>query len=462
MDFARWKKNRELGEEVNLLVGGCRQTGKTTTISKFAHESYETVVLIDFSNPEHIRRFDEWTRETRELLTAEAYTDFFSRFKYDFKDSPSAIVFVDEIQCCPGFYNMLRSITHKMKSHLIAAGSNLRRLYDDPNVVKIAEEVEEIEMRGLSFPEFLGAFKLRGLYDSIDLYGNSQVSKYEELSAAFELYLKLGGYPAVLRNYILMRGFGGYDRRMNGILDVFLEEASQRFRNLEDKAMLKHGIACLTRLLLKETSGKSAVKQLSEYMLKSDGDFGFLNENDYNDSVKRIVSWLTDVNVIKGCGFVPGCDINSFKTITKFYFGDVGFACWQLGEIGAGLEDIGSLYKNFVFITLNDIIKTSERGKYLTDIPLHSTYDNGEIGFFLHNRAVNSAFAIDVNYGENASASKALADGKLDFVVKASGKGPFGIDGKIHAIPIYLLRRFNFDIASGKPVKYNKDLLKSQ
>jgi predicted AAA+ superfamily ATPase len=221
---------------------------------------------------------------------------------------------------------------------------------------------------------------------------------------------------------------------------------------------------CLSRLLLREKSGVSAVRQLNDLMLENEGDLNLLNSTDYYESMKKIVSWLSGAHIMKGCGLVPNCNINKSKMIiSKYYFKDVGFAYWLLNQIATESGNfIGGISENYVYIVLNKIIISSEPGKFSSVIPMYATYDRGEIDFFLHNRTVNSTFAIEVKYsgGETKSATRALEDGKVDFIVKAQGKGPFGIEGKTHTIPIYLFGRFNFDIASGKPVIFTKDLLK--
>jgi predicted AAA+ superfamily ATPase len=90
-----------------------------------------------------------------------------------------------------------------MNCHVIAIGSYLSRLYDDPDIARIASEVKELEMNSISFEEFLGYFGLRNLYNMIDIYGGSSDSDYKLLGDMFETYLKCGGYPSVVSSYYI-------------------------------------------------------------------------------------------------------------------------------------------------------------------------------------------------------------------------------------------------------------------
>jgi predicted AAA+ superfamily ATPase len=456
-DLAEWKNRRDNGLKKNLIIGGCRQTGKTTTLSKFVEDNYKVAVNIDFSIDEHRRRFNEWNADLVRLKSVDAYTDLFLRYDPDFTDSPDTVIFVDEVQFSHAFYNYIRDITHKMKCHVIATGSYLRRLYDNPEVVRIASEVKEIEMNSISFEEFLGFFGHRNLYYTIDIYGNSPDSDYTLLSDMFEAYLKCGGYPAVVSSYYNLSNFSDWHENMEMVFSVFLEESSMFFPNIQDRINLRYDVMNLARLILNNKNSASPVKPLAEILSNPAKNTSTSSSKSSNDSIKGIISWFSGSNIMGGCGLVRNCDINNRLLITKYYFRDVGFAYWLLGRVSTESGNlIGSIAENFIYLVLLSLLNPFKSNLNLSpEIPAYATYAKGEIDFFLINRTTDSKFAIEVKYsgGETKTPTAALTDGKVDFIVKAQGKGPFGISGKVHIIPIYLLGRFDFSIPKPAALK---------
>ena len=56
-------------------------------------------------------------------------------------------------------------------------------------------------METLMFDEFLDVFGERELYEKIDLFGGSDAADYKKLMDDYEIYQKIGGYPAVVVSY---------------------------------------------------------------------------------------------------------------------------------------------------------------------------------------------------------------------------------------------------------------------
>lgn len=57
-------------------------------------------------------------------------------------------------------------------------------------------------MLPLSFAEFCRAFGQEELLNSIDIYGSSEKENYVGLTELYNIYVQIGGYPAVVREYL--------------------------------------------------------------------------------------------------------------------------------------------------------------------------------------------------------------------------------------------------------------------
>jgi predicted AAA+ superfamily ATPase len=434
---------RDGGKRKNLIVSGARQTGKTTILAKFAKDNYKHVVNIDFSDVFSKDRFDTWGKDEIEHKSAESFGKLFSMFDKNFIDSKDTAIFIDEIQYCPYIYNFIRDMTKVLDSHLIATGSYLKRLYDDPNVVRIAAELEELELTSLSFPEFLTAVGYREEYEEADVLGSSDSAVYELLHQLFRAYLICGGLPAVVTEYITTGVLDSIDREIEGVFTVYLDESRQYLTDIIDKVLLSNAVSAVASLMLTKQTGIAGVEILEHSLMEGRADIGIVvdgTKKDRNTSVRKVVSWLIGSHVIGGCGRAFNCKFPAFYDVFKYYFRDVGLARWVLSSLVSDSGNkLSALGENFAFLTLSRL--ASEK-KILPATPVFATYS----------KTYASVFALETKFsgGETRTSEKALADGKVNYIVKAKGKGPFGVDGKVFNVPLYLLEKFNFDLGEKK------------
>ena len=65
-----------------------------------------------------------------------------------------------------------------------------------------AGNMKEVEMLPLSFTEFCRAFEKEDLLYTVSLYGESEKEQYIELTDLYKIYIQIGGYPAVVKEYL--------------------------------------------------------------------------------------------------------------------------------------------------------------------------------------------------------------------------------------------------------------------
>jgi predicted AAA+ superfamily ATPase len=467
-----WKERRDSnGGYKNLLISGPKFAGKKTLVEKFARENYELVVVIDCANKEHVDKFDTWEYEYVETMALEPLTQLFRKFSPGFVDSENTAIVITEIQFSSELYSYVSQMTFILSSRIIITGSYLYLLYDDRMVRNLSTEVAEIRLSPLSFFEFAQAFGYSELYESIDIFGDSEPEKYDKLRELFEKYLLCGGYPSVVQEYLVHKDIDCVNKELERIHCLLIEDLSNIFFQRDDLCLLKSTMDSVAGLLMKDkgdyqelTGTPDLFKELAS------------NIEAPREKLEKAVYWLYRTNLIGICGRAVNCKYSSFLYFYKFYFSDVGLARWLIERSSKDCHKmLEALAESYVFNIINNYAYVF---KFRPDIPMSATYNGGEIDFLFRNKKYKSEFAIDVKYGElseeptapcEATASyeastasyEALRDGVVNRLVKFQGEGPFGKAGEIYTVPIYLIDRFDFNIGGLRfPEMYESTLFK--
>ncbi len=158
--------------------------------------------MLDFSGELFIEQYNDLRKEIKNGLVCEnPVHELIRRYQPDFIDSPETVVIIDEIQESAAIYNRIREFTRSLESDFIITGSYLGRILDKEFKYS-AGDLDSIEIQTLNFEEFLMAMSRYSLYEELDLFGNSEPAVYEKLSELYRIYSIIGGYPAVVLQYL--------------------------------------------------------------------------------------------------------------------------------------------------------------------------------------------------------------------------------------------------------------------
>ncbi|MDR2107908.1 MAG: AAA family ATPase [Coriobacteriales bacterium] len=120
----RWKAR---DDRKSLVVKGARQVGKTYSISQFAKENYASYIYIDFEKTPSLRRIFEGDLDTATII------------KQITLNVPGAciipgetVIFLDEIQNCPGARTALKFMTQDTRLLSFPAAPVSKRLQEVP------------------------------------------------------------------------------------------------------------------------------------------------------------------------------------------------------------------------------------------------------------------------------------------------------------------------------------------
>lgn len=434
----QWKEHGSCALEVE----GCRQIGKTTTISKFAKENFKNVIYINLDE-ESGKRFVSLIRKVREKSALEDFyksliMEYAAVARCCFEDSDSTIVIIDEIQESREIYEMIRPFNRNFRFRLLVTGSYLGK---DKNFFQPAGDTEKITMYPISFLEFISLFNARSFLEKQDLlhWNNTRDDWY---SNAYSVYASLGGYPEVIKSYfeqIVTQSV--YDIReilkvKRKILRLVSDELKVHLTSIDDKIMSANFFQYIVSYMLTEKTGKSFIKEFSEYISKNADSFALKSKD-----VKRCLSWFIE------CGIIDACDKYDFVTkiqssIERVYFRDIGILYDILQSSYAHDSDkVGIIAENFVFKTLNE---------NFDGVPQFGVYNTGEIDFVFRKNDI--VYGIEVKSGKNIgkTAAKLLNDHKVDKIINFKGNTGGGVADDIITLPIWAAAICQYDFVKTK------------
>ena len=439
-----WKADSSL----TLEVTGARQVGKTYIIRRFAEDNFRHIVYINMQE-ESGEEFLECLKVSRKWEPGQERLEqplheAFSLFSKEFSDEGETVVIIDEIQESETVYNLIREFTRKFACRFIVAGSYLGRTLNK-NFKMSAGDLTALRIETLDFEEFVNAFGKSESYGKLKLYGVQDDREHEEISDLFRLYLEIGGYPAVVAEYLVTGSTERCREKLEDIIHLFCAESVRYFDDILDNAVYDNIFCGVARILIREKKGLDA-DNFSESLQK-------LVVHDYDSNISkavcnRAIMWLQSAGILDFAGKVTECRIMEFKGRSRCYFTDVGLTYYFLRKIGADLPSIqGMLNEDYVYLELR---RRVERLKEIAlESPAFATYKGGEIDFFVKSLLGNEkSYAVEVESGKNAAATeqRALEDNKADYLLLLKGGTKGGKNGRVLTVPIFLFPKFRFNL----------------
>lgn len=442
--ISEWKN--EYNKNKVLFIEGARQIGKTHVIDNFVNNNFKKIIKINLmtEDKELLNLIDAQIIKERlkgKLKREEVNFnhELFKRFSPSFEDCEDFVIVIDEIQEDYKMFNRIRQFAREFKAKFIVTGSYLGLTIMREEFKQSAGDTVTIQMNPMNFSEFIKACGKYELYESLDLYGNSNKEDYDEIQKYFNDYLKVGGYPESVERYILT---GNADTSYyEELIETILTE-SQKYFNLDsiqgtlvDYNSLESCIYGITRLLLKEKKGLENGNYISELKKIMKDKNMKITEANYN----LAMAWIDRAGLINDCCKVIDFKFNEKTFNQRFYFNDVGLSNYLFNiyneNKGNKSEINGLVNETFVFNELRKIRK-----------PNFGIYNKGELDFVYFDKETSLLYGIEVKAGKNSGGTitSALQDGKIDRALYCKGNTYGGIDGKKITIPIYLFPRFKF------------------
>lgn len=439
-----WK---EQSSHSTLEVSGARQVGKTYIVNKFADEQYKQKIyvnLLDLSGELLLEHYSDLRAEMKNGLRCDnPVYDLLKRYNPDFIDSKDTVIIIDEIQESSAIYNRIREFTRNLESDFIITGSYLGRILNKEFKYS-AGDLDSLEIHTLSFQEFLMAIDKYSYYENLDLFGNGSESAYAELEKYYKIYTAIGGYPAVVLQYLDNASLDDCLTQLLKIIKLFINESKRYFDDILDDAVYENMFGSIARILVKEKRGfekGSFSEELQSIIVKD------YSSNISKASVNRAIDWLYSCGIIGFAGKITDCNILDYKAKARCYFMDIGLTNHFLHKIACPQNAIdGIISENFVYLDLKKRI--THPSQIALETPAFATLGSGEVDFFLESTKTRKKYAIEVKSGKNNSKTiKAVIEKrKADYIIFAKGNTHGGVKDNIYTIPIYLFSKFDFNI----------------
>ena len=438
-----WKKENT-GRVLELQ--GARQVGKTYILKKFGKENFSKMVYINMAEntgKNFLRCVSiamEWEpgkpmEETPIRKALELYDE-------TFKDNKDTVVIIDEIQESAEIYNQIRTLAREFQAYVIVTGSYLGRTMELDFFLP-AGDMDHMVMESMTFDEFLDVFDERELYEKIDLYGKGRTEDYKKLMEYYEIYQKIGGYPAVVACYAEYRDLNKCTGLIGDLINVFADESKRYFEDIIDINMFQKLFNAIALLMMQEKQGiRDLTAELSKIAYQEESG------RTTKKMINHAISWLQESHIIGYASKAVDCDYKQIKDNSRYYFLDLGIAYYFLSRTGAPYDVIkGLLAENFVYLVLRRRIENTHEIAGL--VPWFASYEKikGELDFYVRSLVDYKNYGIEVKSTDASAktARKLLEDGKLDYLYLLKGETMGGIaDGRIFTVPLCLADRIEF------------------
>lgn len=410
-----------------LLLRGARQTGKTTAIRHFA-KSFEFFVEVNFERDVGVRRFFEGDLDVRKICSM-------LEMRYNTPILPGrTLLFLDEIQSCPGAISALRYFYEDyVELHVVASGSLLEFVFANLQDFGVGR-IRNAFIYPFSFEEFANATG-----NSL-LYAGSKAATFsaplpdelhQKLLSLLRDFLIVGGMPAVVCKYLETKSFLNCQQEQDDIL-LSLKADFDKYHKRVPPEQIRAAL-------------QAVVHQICEKFIYSNNSSSLNGEQ-----AKQCISLLEMAKLVHrvamsyGNGIPLGGEIN--PKMNKFLLLDTGLYLRESGlnlfewiqDTPAQFVNRGKLAELFVGLELFKISAPANPVElYYWHREARSA--NAEIDYLI--QYGNMVLPIEVKSGRSGSMQSLrifLDEKRLPFGVRTSQEN-FAHYDKIFVIPLYAI-----------------------
>lgn len=426
-----WKQSED---RKPLVIKGCRQCGKTSSVLAFAREHYPHVIYLDFHEHREYKSFFAGALDVDTIMFNITLNIPNARFV----EGKTLLVF-DEVQDCPSARSSLKFFKLDGRFDVICTGSLL-----GVNGYKTAQELKEeqeasipvgfeeiIEMYPMDFEEWLWANGLQQQHlDYLKQCFDQEIPVNEAVHQRMkELLLKyviVGGMPEVVSTYMRTNDMQRVIKRQRSIIETYKSDMI-KYARPEDKPRIRECFDSIPAQLAREN--KKFVYSIIQPKARA---------KQYRGSLQ----WIEDAGIIRRCynlhitelPLIGNADMNTFKV----YMADIGLLVNMLDE-GVQWKILqGDLlgYKGAIFESLMaDILGKMGRKLYY----FHKT-SGLELDFVIPYKGECTPLECKATTGNAKSLKTVLKHPEHYHVYQALKVGDYNVgrNGPILTIPFYM------------------------
>lgn len=430
--LAAWKdsENRK-----PLVIKGCRQCGKTSSVMDFAKKNYANVVYLDFHEHKEYKTFFAGALDVNTITLNISMGIPGSRFV-----KGNTCIVLDEIQDCPTARSSLKFFKLDGRYDVICTGSLLgvsgyktRAEQEEEDNASIPVGFEEIvNMYPMDFEEWLWANDVQHIHFE---YLRSCFEREEAVNDAIhrrmrELLLKyviVGGMPEVVSTFLKTNDMNETLKVQRSIVEAYKSDMLKYARQ-EDKSRIRECFESIPAQLAREN------KKFTFSVIRSGA-----RAKEYQGCLQ----WIEDAGIIRRCHNLEITELplegNAKSECFKVYMADIGLLVSMLEEgtqwsimQGNMLTYKGAIFENLVA----DILGKMGRKLYY----FHK--DSGlELDFVIRYKGECTPLECKAKTANSKSLQTVLKHPEHYHVYHALKAGDYNIgrEGPLLTIPLYMV-----------------------
>ena len=347
-EFKSWRESLKTKRKA-LVIKGLRQVGKSYIVDKFASESYESVVKIDFKKEPGMKVCFGSGLEVDTLITnisANKPNSYFVPGK--------TVIVLDEIQECSAARASIKSFMEDGRFDVIATGSLLGiKGYNSKYAGGVSVGFEHtVYMKAMDFEEFLWALGVRE--ETVDYVKDCFAHKapvseavHQAFTRYFREYICVGGLPEVVKRFVETKDMNRVRQEQKDLLEGYKDDFAKHLDENEEEKVDKALLAQINKVF--DSLPSQLAKENKKFMVSVVDKRGTLEK--YSSAIQ----WLVDYGLVERCYnlSIPEFPLEGNKIQEKFkiYFTDTGLLVASLDEGTAGhilSGDLG-IYKGAIY-----------------------------------------------------------------------------------------------------------------
>jgi predicted AAA+ superfamily ATPase len=371
------------------------------------------------------------------------YRNVFSEIDPFYRDNPNNLIIIDEIQASKTIYNCMRFMNRGLSSHLAVTGSYLGVVFNNRGYNEPVGDLSSRNMFALSYREYLKALGLYDEYskintfDFLDFEGGKEGRDYlfyKKIEDAFQVYLRIGGYPKVLTQYLASAN----DLQL--AIDVLNDIVNGLYKEAFEYLKLDGAI----KSVVNEPGWDKALGYIFKCLI--DGSHNVLSGRDFRKvlegeteifsrDVMAILDWLSSSKIFDYLPVTDKLKLEAFyNNKSRIFAHDLGFLnSLKRYKFVSPTFFNGRLAENFVYLTIVRDEELSERCQNLL------TYESGTDQIDFTFQTINRRLVgLEVKFGDGKTMSgdAALRAGRIDYLIRVTNT--FGhIGDNMSTIPIF-------------------------
>lgn len=426
-----WKQSED---HKPLVIKGCRQCGKTSSVLTFAKEHYPHVIYLDFHEHREYKAFFAGALDVDTITFNISLNIPNSRFV----EGKTVLIF-DEVQDCPSARSSLKFFKLDGRYDVICTGSLL-----GVNGYKTAQELKEeqeasipvgfeeiVEMYPMDFEEWLWANGVQQqhvdyLRECFEHETPVSQAVHQRMRELLLKYVIAGGMPEVVSTYMKTNDMQRVMKRQHSIIEAYKSDMV-KYARLEDKPRIRECFNSIPAQLAREN--KKFV-------------YSIIQSNARAKQYRGSLQWIEDAGIIRRCynlhitelPLIGNADMNTFKV----YMADIGLLVNMLDEgvqwkilQGDLLAYKGAIFENLIA----DILGKSGRKLYY----FHKN-SGLELDFVLSYKGKCTPLECKATTGNTKSLKTVLKHPEHYHVYHALKVGDYNVgrSGEILTIPFYM------------------------